>query len=132
MSTLTRRRSGLYVPRVTGGPVGTDAYSIEVLADSPLAYWRLDETSGSSPADTSGNGHVGTYAGASLSQPPLIGNSGTSVLFNNTTIDAPQASWMEVSTFSVEVLIKPTNATHDNVIAARDDLGAVLVVGHGR
>jgi len=32
-----------------------------VLADNPLGYWRLDETSGTSAADFSGNGRNGTY-----------------------------------------------------------------------
>ncbi len=34
-----------------------------VLDDQPLAYWRLDDTSGSSAADLSGNNHPGTYVG---------------------------------------------------------------------
>lgn len=32
------------------------SYSTEVLADNPLGYWRLNETSGSTAADSSGNG----------------------------------------------------------------------------
>lgn len=34
-----------------------------VLDDQPLAYWRLDDMSGSSAADLSGNNHPGTYVG---------------------------------------------------------------------
>jgi hypothetical protein len=34
-----------------------------VLADSPLAYWRLGESGGSVAADSGGNGHSGTYVG---------------------------------------------------------------------
>jgi len=33
-----------------------DAYRQAVLADDPVAYWRLDETSGSTAKDSSGNG----------------------------------------------------------------------------
>lgn len=38
-------------------------YPAEVMADAPLGYWRLGEASGSVAADTSGNGHQGTYFG---------------------------------------------------------------------
>ena len=33
----------------------------DVLADAPLAYWRLGESGGATAADSSGNGRVGTY-----------------------------------------------------------------------
>jgi len=46
-------------------------YASEVLADSPTAYWRLDETSGSTAADSSGNGNTGTYTGS-----PSLGATG--------------------------------------------------------
>jgi hypothetical protein len=36
-------------------------YRQEVLKDQPILYWRLAELSGTSAADTSGNGHTGTY-----------------------------------------------------------------------
>ncbi|MFC1806567.1 DNRLRE domain-containing protein [Planctomycetota bacterium] len=36
-------------------------YSDAVLADSPIGYWRLDETGGTNAPDISGGGHDGTY-----------------------------------------------------------------------
>ena len=39
------------------------AYSAEVLADSPVVYLHLDETSGTLAADASGNGNTGTFTG---------------------------------------------------------------------
>lgn len=36
----------------------------QMLADSPLGLWTLDETSGTTARDASGNGKHGTYAGA--------------------------------------------------------------------
>ncbi len=44
-------------------PATTDAYRNEVLADAPVAYYRLGETSGTVAKDASGNGHDGTYVG---------------------------------------------------------------------
>lgn len=40
------------------------AYNTTVLQDSPYAYYRLNETSGTTAADSSGNGRNGTYAGS--------------------------------------------------------------------
>lgn len=47
------------------------AYSVEVLADSPSAYLRLNETTGTQAADSTGNGNVGTYVNS-----PTLGVSG--------------------------------------------------------
>ncbi len=52
---------------------GRRAYADEVIADSPAAYWKLDETSGTTASDSSGNGNHGTYgSGVTLNQSPLI------------------------------------------------------------
>lgn len=61
------------------------AYRREVLADSPLGYWRLDETTGIITADTSGNGRVGQYNGGYTLGKPTLVDDGTAVLFNGTT-----------------------------------------------
>jgi uncharacterized repeat protein (TIGR01451 family) len=63
---------------------GALGYAAQILADQPLGYWRLDETSGTVAADASGNGHDGTIsAGVSLAQSPLVGG-GTSMRFPGT------------------------------------------------
>jgi hypothetical protein len=36
-------------------------YPQEVLADGPIGYWRLNEASGTTMADSSGNSHGGSY-----------------------------------------------------------------------
>jgi hypothetical protein len=38
-------------------------YPAEVLADTPVAYWRLDDADGTTIADSSGNGHDGAVDG---------------------------------------------------------------------
>jgi hypothetical protein len=48
--------------------VGPKMYQNVVLGDSPYAYYRLNELSGTVAADSSGNGRNGTYTGASLVQ----------------------------------------------------------------
>ena len=43
------------------GATSVDGYRAAVLADSPVAFWELDEASGTSAVDASGNGTNGTY-----------------------------------------------------------------------
>jgi concanavalin A-like lectin/glucanase superfamily protein len=38
-------------------------YDAGILANSPVAYWKLNETTGTSAADSSGNGRTATYHG---------------------------------------------------------------------
>ena len=60
------------------GLLGTASadYPTEVLADTPVAYWRLDDADGSSIADSSGNGHNGAADGIedsiSFGEPGLL------------------------------------------------------------
>lgn len=57
MRTLTISDPGLVAPASASG------YLAAVLADSPLAVWMMDETSGTTMTDASGNGRHGTYVG---------------------------------------------------------------------
>src|SRR5260370_1315701 len=51
-------------------PTGsTSTYFTTVHGDSPTAYWRLDDPSGSAASDSSGNGHDGTYNGSITHSP---------------------------------------------------------------
>src|SRR2546430_16501003 len=51
-------------------PTTPPSYRASVLADHPVAYWRLDEETGTVLVDASGNGNDGTYAGAVTLGPP--------------------------------------------------------------
>lgn len=68
-------------------------YSSTVLADTPLRYYRLDDTSGTTVTDSSGNGQNGTITGGvTLSKTGLIANDPDfSMLFDGTsgTINCP-------------------------------------------
>lgn len=56
-------------------------YASTVLADSPVAYWRLSDVSGATAVDASGNGNDSTYLnGVTLGSPGgIFGSSDTSV-----------------------------------------------------
>jgi RHS repeat-associated protein len=63
----------------------TSHYSYLVRNDAPLAYYPLEETSGSTAADASGNGNSATYSGSyTLGQPGALAGSGggSAVAFN--------------------------------------------------
>lgn len=90
------------------------AYTSIVLADTPQAYYRLDETSGTNAADSSGNSNAGTYttSGLTLAQPGcLLSDADTGTLFTSSVgrVQLPSVAlgngW---SGFSAECWIKPT------------------------
>ncbi len=103
---------------------GTSAYRAAVMADAPLAYWRLGEASGTVAADQL-NAHNGTYANnPTLGQAgALFGDPATSVNFNGTTqyVQAPSDPTVNPSSFSVEVWARPTGGTgaYHGVMASR-------------
>jgi hypothetical protein len=61
-------------------------YASEVATDSPVLYWRLGESSGTTATDSSGNGRDGTYAGSpTLAVAGLLaGDADTAVSFDRT------------------------------------------------
>lgn len=56
---------------LVGRPALAVPYAAAVLADTPYAYWRLNETSGTTAADSSGNGRDGAFVAA-----PALGQGG--------------------------------------------------------
>lgn len=68
------------------GSGGEATYSDRVLQYSPLGYWKLDEVSGTTAVDSSGNGHHGTYASVLLDQVDGAGPTmGRAPYFNGLT-----------------------------------------------
>jgi hypothetical protein len=94
------------------------SWSSEVLADSPLVWWRLDDNNapGVGPmADSSGNARHGAYASSNdptYLQPSLVpSDANYSSYF--TGLDWGQivdAAWMDVATYTLEAWYKPANA----------------------
>jgi len=85
-NTYTYNQAGELATAKTS-PAAPDAYVSNVLGDHPAGFWSLGEASGTTAADTSGNGHDGTYSGGvSLAQPGgLAGDSATSTHFDGST-----------------------------------------------
>lgn len=103
-------------PRFVAGGAG---YSAAVLADSPLAYWRMGEASGTTMVDSSGNSRSGTYAGGFT-----LGVTGgvtgdTAVSFNGSTGRASAAlNLSALSAITIELWLKWTTFANNDALAA--------------
>lgn len=114
---------GAIASHYVAGGGGGGGYSAEVLADSPLVYWRLGESSGTTATDASGNGRSGTYTTPlTLSAASLLGSdANTSVDFSGGYAQiAYDAAWMAPAAWTVEFLFNADvlGAQH-RIMAAR-------------
>jgi len=61
------------------------SYQLKVIKDYPIGFWPLDETSGTTAADSSGCGNNGTYVGSPASNIlPLVSGGGSGTKITNT------------------------------------------------
>jgi hypothetical protein len=90
------------------------SYSTTILADSPVGYWRLHETTGTSAVDSSGNGYDYTYSGSyTLNQSgPLTGETSRAVYFNDGYLTRATAAALHPGdSISIEAWVKRTTVT---------------------
>jgi len=116
----------LLVLLVPSSAWAVSTYEPAVVADTPLAYYRLGEASGTSAADASGNSRSGTYTGSTytLGAASLLASesTNTAVSFSGGRVAVSDAAWMDASAFTVEALVKPsTVAAGVGVIIARSN-----------
>jgi hypothetical protein len=80
------------------------SYPDVVGSDNPLAYYRLNEASGTTAADSSGNGHTATYGGnVTLGEDGLVGDVDDAIGVANASGSAITASVAAPATRSIEV-----------------------------
>ena len=87
-----------------------------VLADNPLAYWRLDETSGPTLADASGNNNNMTAGGTVIFAQPgatADGNASLGYSSSSSTSVASTVTGLREN-FSVEFWINPDSTSNYN------------------
>lgn len=118
---------------------GGGGYSAAVLADSPLAYWKLDEPSGTSAADSSGNSRTATYTGGpTLNVASLLtdgsGKAITTAADSGQCVSIASAAWMNVNTFTVEALAKFTayDSGNGDIVLSRYQAGDNYPMEMGR
>ncbi|HWY75368.1 MAG TPA: LamG-like jellyroll fold domain-containing protein, partial [Verrucomicrobiae bacterium] len=94
---------------VSGPPAG---YAGAVIGDLPVAYWRLDETNGTTLVDAF-NLNYGTYSGNEVlgTNGLIFGSSDPAVTFTGGTATVPYNASLNSSTFSVEFWAIPTTTT---------------------
>ena len=63
----------------------TNVYRNAVLADNPVAYWELDESSGTTAADSAPPAQNGTFQSVTLAQPSAFPVLGTAAGFNGSS-----------------------------------------------
>lgn len=92
------------------------AYSLQVMADSPVLYWKFNESSGTTAIDSATGGlYPGTYTRDKLlmSGPGLISDSGTSLLLpaaKSTPISGVISTPSPINTadpWTITALVKP-------------------------
>lgn len=117
--------------------VGT-TYQATVLSDSPIAYFRLGEASGTTAADSSGNKRDGGYLGTvAYGQPSLMqsDSSNTAIGFNgtNTAVAASSTAFDFTNGMTVEAWIKPislpTSGNYASVITKNGGPYSLLLSG---
>jgi hypothetical protein len=122
--------------------VATTTYADEVRADSPIAYWRLEESpdpytgesAGITAADASGHGYDGTYeSGVALGQPgPLLGGDSAAGFFSGTGVVVPSYAGLDLtgSTLTVECWAKGLSPQGDHAyLVSKSDWHGTLGYG---
>lgn len=100
-------------------------YSAEVLADSPLAYYRLGEASGTTITDSSGNSRNGTWTATPTQGVDglILGDADDAVDMDGSTHygQVTDAAWMDSSTIALEAWIKPDVVNAFGILLSRDN-----------
>jgi signal peptidase I len=116
------------------------SYSSSVTALSPWLYWRLDETTGTTAADTSGNGRTGTYnTSAAAFTRGIVGALTTdspnlAVTLNGTTacVNTTSTTTMTAPTQLTEVVwFKTTTTNGGKLLGFEMPRTGVAVAGSG-
>jgi len=87
--------------------VPTDAYGKAVYNDAPSTFWRLDETSGTTAADSSDNGSIGSYVDGVVQGAGGAISTGTAATFDGSTGNVALGSQRSgPSSYSTELWFK--------------------------
>lgn len=102
------------------------AYAAAVLADTPVAYWRLDETSGTTAHDSSGHGNDATYIGGVHpgTAGAITNDPDTAATFDGATgyVDGgSRFAFAGAQPFSLEAWVRASSTTSYLGIASRED-----------
>lgn len=100
----------------TPSPSPSSSYASSVLAQNPLAYLQLNESSGPTAYDSSANGNNGTYVGSITygTSGPLKTSSSSAIAFSGGTsssgVQLPNPNATSGTSYSIEVWVYPAAA----------------------
>lgn len=104
----------------TGNSLVTSGYASGALIQSITSYWKFDETSGTTFADATGNGHTGTINSATIAQSGKVNDAfylNNLIASNCPTIPASSAWQFGTGNFSFAFWIKaPSQTTYGTAI----------------
>ncbi|QGH76354.1 hypothetical protein SEA_DAUBENSKI_46 [Streptomyces phage Daubenski] len=107
------------------------SYQLQVLADNPFSYWKLDETGPAFP-DSAGSLRTADLVGTITRHPALVTGSGSALLLNNTNqlqMDDPVFNkGYELRQFSLEAWVKPVNVTGEVALMSHSSTYDGLVI----
>ena len=91
----------------------TSAYAAEVLADGPLAWWRVDEPQGATTAhDTAGTNHLSAVGTPTFQAAGLVAReAGTAVTFDAEADGLQRAAFVTGGPLTVEFVYRRTSGT---------------------
>ncbi|TMF12854.1 MAG: LamG domain-containing protein [Chloroflexi bacterium] len=96
-------------------------YSATVLADHPVAYWRMDEATGGTMADASGNANNGRYVGTyTLGQPGALAGGAVAFDGQSGAASVMNSPSLQVNTVTIEMWIKKHSDTEYGVYVAKN------------
>lgn len=112
--------------RLTIQTLPPNSYASVIMADQPVGYWRLNESTGEVAKDYAG-GYNGAYLnGVTLGQPgALAGDTDNAAGFAQdamTKVDVPYAAELNPTNYTVEAWVKSTGGTgHRSPLTSRAD-----------
>jgi PKD repeat protein len=90
------------------------SYHSEVLTDAPVAWYKLGEASSDTAFDFMDGAHNGAYVGSPTRNQPGLVPGNTAVKFTGSNyMRVPHDTWMDTSTWSIEMLVKLDSLTSD-------------------
>ena len=114
-------------------PLPLASYLTTVVTDSPLVYLRLNETSGTTATDFSGNGRNGSYNGTAgtdydLARVSLLTDDGTDLAANfkgtaNGFVSVSHASVFNATKFTLECMVQTINSSAGELMYRNDGSG---------
>ena len=101
-------------------PAPSDLLGSTVANDNPDLYWRLDDASGTTAADSSRYNSPGTYSGAGITYhaaSTVTGPSGTGVAFNGSTgTVGSNSTYINPTSYSEEAWFRTTSTAGGKII----------------